>query len=42
VETPTKKDKMKINELDCAAQQASASTKDDNFDDEILKEILAE
>lgn len=41
VETPTKKDKMKINELDCAAQQASAS-KDDNFDDEILKEILAE
>jgi len=30
-----------IKVMDCAAQQASAS-KEDNFDDEILKEILAE
>lgn len=42
VDTPTKKETMTIKDLDCAAQQVSAETKGDNFDDEILKEILAE
>lgn len=42
VDTPNKKETMTIKDLDCAAQQVSSETKGDNFDDEILKEILAE
>jgi len=42
VDTPTAKDKMTINNIDCAAQQVSSDNQEDNFDDEILKEILAE
>jgi len=42
VDTPTKKENIQIKDLDCAAQQVSTETKGDNFDDEILKEILAE
>jgi len=34
--------KPEIKSIDCAAQQVSTETKGDNFDDEILKEILAE
>jgi hypothetical protein len=43
VDTPTRTNAMTIKAVDCAAQQADAtSSKDKDFDDEILKEILAE